>query len=185
MRGSYHIKKAAFRRGALAVLLLALFAMLPASGCGYKVAGQSTGLPESIKTLAITVFENDSSEPNVEEAVTRGILRRFVRDGRLRIVSRDKADSILSGTVIKYKLEPVAWDSFNYVTQYIIRLYVRIDFKDTTGNDIHISQVVYAQSSYRLNISIVTAESARQDAITAVSLILGDTLVGLLLEGFK
>lgn len=179
------MKRACRRSSAVTALLCVLAAILPTAGCGYKMVGQSTGLPESIKTLAITVFENDSSEPNVEEVVTQSILQRFVRDGRLRIVSRDKADAILSGTVIKYALEPVAWDEFNYVKQYIIRLTVRIDFKDTTGSDLHISQIVNAQSSYGLGVSIVAAESVRQDAIARVSLILGDNIIGLLLEGFQ
>ncbi|GMT42672.1 MAG: hypothetical protein IEMM0002_1083 [bacterium] len=188
LHGGDHIKRIRLRIAAASIpcaaAVMSVMLSLSTAGCGYRMAGQSTSLPESIRTLAITMFENDSFEPNIEETVTRGVIDQFVNDGRLRIVPLGKADAELTGTVKNYVLEPVAWNILGYVTVYTVRLDVQIEFRDLSGNGFNISQFLKVQSSYSLEDDIAVAEGARQVAIESASSILGDTLIGILLEGF-
>lgn len=148
------------------------------------MAGQATGLPESIKTIAVTVFENESFEPNIEAAITRAVTKKFVDDGRLRVVPKARADAVLTGTVIKYELEALSFDRFNYATSYRMKLGVTVTLKGMNENSLRMVRNVNAESSYSLGGSIAGAENARLAAIDAVSGILADNIVGLFLEGF-
>ena len=167
-----------------ALLLTFIPVALIFASCGYRMAGQTTGLPESIKTIAITVFENESFEPNIEAAITRSVTQKFVDDGRLRVVTKERADALMSGTVIKYELEPLAFDQFNYATSYRIKIIVTVTLEGTGESSLRMVRNVNAESAYSLGGSIASAESARFAAIDAVSGILADNIVGLYLEGF-
>jgi len=167
-----------------AALLTLLPAALIFSSCGYRMAGQTTGLPESIKTIAITVFENESFEPNIEAAVTRAVTQKFVDDGRLRVVPKARADALLTGTVIKYGLEAVSFDQFNYATSYRMRIGVTVTLKGRSESSLRMVRNVNAESFYSLGSSIAGAESARLAAIDTVSRIIADNIIGLFLEGF-
>ncbi len=167
-----------------AALLTLLPAVLIISSCGYRMVGQTTGLPESIKTLAIIVFENESPEPNIEAAVTRRVTQRFVDDGRLRIVPKARADALLTGTVTKYRLEALTFDQFNYATSYRMRISVTVTLKSKGDDSLRIEKNVNAESFYSLGASIAGAESARLASIDTVSGIIADNIIGIFLEGF-
>lgn len=167
-----------------AALLTFLPAALIFSSCGYRLAGQTTGLPESIKTIGITVFENESFEPNIEAAITRAVTQKFVDDGRLRVVPKARADALLTGSVNKYELEALSFDQFNYATSYRLKLSVTVTLKGRSKSSLNMVRNVKAESSYSLGGSIAGAESARLAAIDTVSGILADNIVGLFLEGF-
>jgi hypothetical protein len=167
---------------------VAFFTSIPAliffASCGYRVAGQTTGLPESVRTIAINVFENDSLEPNIESAVTRAVTQKFIDDGRLRVVPQGRADAVLTGTVQRYNLEALSFDRFNYVTEYRLGLEVSVTLQGRAESGIRLKKNVKAETFYRLGQSIVEAESARLKAIDTASGIIADNIVGLLLEGF-
>ena len=48
--------------------LLATLALL--TGCGYKLAGSNTFLPEHIKIIAVVPFDNRTNRPEIEQRVT-------------------------------------------------------------------------------------------------------------------
>lgn len=164
----------------LFVLFLVLFS---AAGCSYHLAGQGSSLPENIKTIAIPIFENDVQQPNLDIIVTRAVTEKFVRDGRLSVVDGG-ADCLLTGTIKSYALEPVAFDSLNRVTQYRIKMAVKIAFTDNVGKGIALNRDMRVQWDYSLGAAITSAEAARNQADKEAADYLGDRLVGLILEGF-
>lgn len=170
-------------KAALALLIFIPLS-LAVSSCGYRLAGQTTGLPESFKTIAVTVFENESFEPNIEAAVTRAVTQKFINDGRLRVVPKARADALLTGTVIKYELEALSFDQFNYATSYRMKISVTVTLKGISESSFRMVRNVSAETSYSLGGSIAAAESARLVAVGAASGILADNIVGLFLEGF-
>ncbi|MEE8484864.1 MAG: LptE family protein [Nitrospinota bacterium] len=158
--------------------------ILLAGGCGYRYAGQATALPEAIRSIAIPVFQNDSTEPGIEAAVTRAVIEKFERDGRLRVTSRENADAALNGTIESYTLRPIAFDTNNNATEYRVKIRLRIRMEDKTGGSANRETTMEAQWDYTSNASITQTESAREAAIIKAAQYLGDSLVGYLLEGF-
>ncbi|MEK6645199.1 MAG: LptE family protein [Candidatus Firestonebacteria bacterium] len=103
------------------------------AGCGYT--GKSI-LPPTIKKVAIPTFANKTLKYGIETRLTQSAIREFLIDGRLEIVSPEKADAIIEGTIRKYFLEPLLYDANNVVIQYRLKMVVDILFKDVKSNKI-------------------------------------------------
>ncbi len=164
------------------LLVIAILPLLPS--CGYTMSGQATGLPEEIKTVAITVFENNSLEPNIEAGITRAIIDQFTSDGRLKIVPEKTADSVISGVINSYSIEPLAYDANFDVTAYRNSVSLSFEFNDQLGLGISYSSTVSAQSAYSVSTSMVSTESSRLSALTTIGSTVGRSIVGILLESF-
>ena len=89
----------------LRVVFYILIFVLPISSCGYHLAGYGSALPPHLRTIAIPVFKNSSSEPNIHRDATDEVRRAFITDGRLTVVGTRKADMILRGTLTNYTFE--------------------------------------------------------------------------------
>ncbi len=160
-----------------------LLAALTTYGCGYHFAGQGSILPQNIKSISIPVFENDVQQPNLDIIVTRAVTDTFIRDGRLAVVNGG-ADSLLLGTIKSYVLEPVAFDNLNRVTQYRIKMMVKVKFTDNTGKGISLDRDLRVQWDYNVGAAIPAAETARNLAVSEAASYLGDRIAGLILDGF-
>jgi hypothetical protein len=50
-------------------VLLATFALLAVSGCGYHTLGSAAHLPDTLHTLAVPTFKNKTQSRNLSESV--------------------------------------------------------------------------------------------------------------------
>jgi hypothetical protein len=110
-------------------LLLSLLCAFVLIGCGvYSFSG--SGLPSHIRTVAVPLFSNKSSEYGIKDDLTEGIIEALVSDGKLKVVRKEDADSIISGTVVEYKNLAYTYDRSENVQEYIVRIYVDISYED-------------------------------------------------------
>ena len=90
--------------------LLVVVCTLVVSGCGtYGFTGGT--LPQHVETIAIPIFEDRSRSgiPNLSDSVTELLIDRFVNRTRLKLESNEAtSDSILSGSVTRYRNQPAA-----------------------------------------------------------------------------
>jgi hypothetical protein len=98
------------RRAACALALAAI-----AAGCGYTT---HSSLDERFQTIHVTGFQNRSREYDLQAPLTNAVIRKFLNDGRLRVVGADEADLILTGTILDYDLNGIVFDSDDEVTQF-------------------------------------------------------------------
>jgi hypothetical protein len=78
------------------------------AGCvGYQLGSQ---LPRDIRSVFVPTVVNTSGEPFVETEVTRALMEQIQIDGSLKIRAADVADAVLEVTVIKYDLQPIAFN---------------------------------------------------------------------------
>jgi len=97
--------------------------------CGvYSFSG--SGLPSHIKTVAVPLFSNQTTEYGIREKLTDEILNALVEDGKLKVAGRDEADSIINGTVVDYKNIAYTYDKSENVQEYIVRIYVDVSYED-------------------------------------------------------
>ncbi|RKY83165.1 hypothetical protein DRP98_07780, partial [candidate division KSB1 bacterium] len=68
--------------------------LLLLGGCAYYSFSGNT-LPSYIKTVAIPLFEDQTSEFGIKEKLTDALISEFTRDNTLKISSQDEADSII------------------------------------------------------------------------------------------
>ena len=91
----------------LASSAAALLILLTAGCANYRLGSM---LPDDIKTVYMPTCVNKTTEPLIEQDVTRAILSQIQVDGSLRLAAEDSADTILTVTLIKFWLDPVAYD---------------------------------------------------------------------------
>ncbi len=95
-----------------AVLAAALTAALAAgAGCGYHVAGRANTLPESIRTIAIPAFANETTRYRLTSQLPQAIGREFISRTRYRVVAEPgQAEAVLTGTVTRYHYYASTYD---------------------------------------------------------------------------
>jgi len=95
------------RKGA--ILLMA--AGCAASGCGYHVAGKTNILPQTIHTIAIPAFQNNTIRYRLAQRLPADITREFLSRTNYKIVTDPKAaDAVLDGAVLQFSSYPIIAD---------------------------------------------------------------------------
>jgi len=85
-------------------------------GCGYTT--QST-LDPKYQTIHIDAFQNASKEYDLQAPLTNATRRKFMTDGRLRVVEQKDADLLLEGAILDYTLKGLTYDQEDEVTQFL------------------------------------------------------------------
>jgi len=116
-------------RSALYCLLSTVYyLLLLISGCGvYSFSG--SGL-SGINTIAIPLFDDQTQEYGIREALTEKIAERFVQDNTLKVVNEKIADSILQGVITKYERKAHTFDEQENIEEYIVRIWVKVWFEE-------------------------------------------------------
>lgn len=108
--------------------------LLLTSGCGvYSFSG--SGL-SGIKTIAIPLFDNQTQEYGIGEALTEKIAERFVQDNTLKVVNERSADSILRGVITRYTRESHTFDVEENIEEYMARIWVKLTFEEKKGKKV-------------------------------------------------
>ncbi|MCC6544999.1 MAG: LptE family protein [Nitrospirae bacterium] len=95
------------------------------------MAGTGGHLKTGVKSLFIPVFENKTMEPIIEEDLTVAVVREFLKDGRIEVVDKSKADMILKGSVVSYKETPVSFDA-SYIVEYRVTVTTHLILQENT-----------------------------------------------------
>jgi len=103
------------------------------SGCG--VYSFSPGGKSSIKSIAVTQFENETIEVGLSSTMTELVINAFIADGNLKVVSENAADAVLQGTLSSYAREPHTFDEADNVSRYAVRIVFNIVLKKGGGSD--------------------------------------------------
>ena len=90
--------------------------MVLSAGCGYTT---KSSLDEKYQTIFVSAFENTSRQYDLQAPLTDAVTRKFITDGRLRVVGRDEADLILEGVIRDYRLKGITYDKKDEVTQFL------------------------------------------------------------------
>ncbi len=170
-------------RAATTVAIVAMSAVLASlGGCGYSVRGQ---LPAHIKTVAVPMFVNRTSEPRVESFLTTAIVRAFSTDGRLEVVRPGDADSILEGEVVQYTLAPIAFDPSANVTEYRLSVVLNLRFRDTRERKTLLDQTnVSEYSDFQVTGPVSSTLVLEQAALETAALNIARTIVTSVVERF-
>ena len=135
-----------------AVSLVVLAMLLPA--CAHYSTSATGG--SGVRTVAVPLFENESLEPEVHQALTDSLIEAFVSDGALRGVDEDRADAVLHGTIVEVKEEPFTYQA--QAEQYRIVVFV-----DVTCQTIENKTVLWEEKGLR-GYGIYSATERREEA---------------------
>lgn len=161
--------------------LLALTALI-LGGCGYSLRGS---LPGHIKTVAVPVFKNRTSEPGVETMLTGAVVDAFSTNGRLTVVGAEKADSILEGEVIGYQVLSIAYDPKANVQQYRLVVTMNLRFRDVKRDEMIFEQQNLQERSDFRTLGVVAQTISREEtALRAAATDIARAIVSLAVDRF-
>jgi outer membrane lipopolysaccharide assembly protein LptE/RlpB len=159
-----------------------IIACLTVTACGYSLRGN---LPAHIKTVAIPVFVNRTAVPAVESLITGAVVEAFATSGRLRVVSSERADSILEGEVVGYELEPLAFDPDANVRQYRLVVTLNLRFRDIRGNELLFEELgVQERADFVLAGQVATNIALEEGAVRRAAVDIGRAVVNLAVDRF-
>jgi hypothetical protein len=94
------------------IVIFALALASVTSGCGYHVAGTTSGLPKNIHTIAIPALENKTTSYRIEQRLTAATIHEFLIKTPYHIVSvPENADAVLRGKVVGLEAVPLLFST--------------------------------------------------------------------------
>jgi len=149
--------KSAWRAGCRAILLTAA-----ASGCGYST---ESSLDERYQTIFVSGFQNKSREYDLQAPLTNAVIRKFLNDGRLRVVGQNEADLIVTGTIVDYDLNGLTFDQRDEVTQFEGFITASVTVKDArTGAVIWEDPKMAGETSFTTGVIGSSSDRLRGNA---------------------
>ena len=142
-----------------------------AAGCGYSATSM---LPAGYRTVYVEPFKNEipiteevsertglqTSLPNLEEDVTRGVIDRFLFDGNLRVTTDvNKADLVLQGALTDFYRQAVRRDDSQNTEEYRLNLVATLKLRDRNGKPLWGPITLVGDSTYFLTGSSAVSES--------------------------
>ena len=91
-------------------------------------------LPSHLKSVAIPLFENETSEYTLEQEVTDAVVQRFVSDNHLRVVDEKSADCVVKGKITEYRNAVFGISNAELAQEYRVTIGVSVVFKDQVKN---------------------------------------------------
>jgi len=140
--------------GCFPTLLAALVLMLTATllpGCasnpnqGYSF---DTTFDESIKTIAIPIFRNETTSRGIEVQLTEAIMKQVQQRTPWRLAPPDRADSTLVGVVTSTELRALSDDpQTGLVQEQAVRITIRFEWRDNRSGDVLVARDRYSASA--------------------------------------
>jgi|Deesub1362B_J571_1020462.scaffolds.fasta_scaffold01505_2 hypothetical protein len=117
----------------LVPLLTAIVLVFSAIRCGpYSLSGSS--LPPHIKTIAVPLFEDRTSEFGIREKLTDAVIEEITRDNTLKIVSQELADAIVIGKILSVDDRVDTYTEKEDVQAYRVFVTVEVEVRDVKMN---------------------------------------------------
>jgi hypothetical protein len=148
----------AVKRAALFLLLVIL-----AQGCGY---GLTPGrVKPGLESVGVPYFENLTTQPGVEVALTDAIIAGIIADRTLRYTDTESADALILGSITYFKYEPVFFGSDRQANEYQVRIRCEVSLVDRASGDVIVEPTrVEGKGQYYTDEGIVGEEKARDQA---------------------
>lgn len=98
-------------------------------GCGvYSFSGSS--IPSHIKTVAIPLFEDKTSEFGIDQQLTDTLIDAITQDNTLRISGLREGDSILRGTILRVEDRAGQYDREEQASDFRVTITITVVFED-------------------------------------------------------
>jgi outer membrane lipopolysaccharide assembly protein LptE/RlpB len=175
------------RYPALATLFLIFASTIFLPGCGYHTAGHSTQLPESVKTIAIPAFKNETLTYQIGQMLTSSVVKEFHTRTRYHIVNdaADDPDATLTGTVLSTVATPLTYDTATgRVASVLVVVSIRVQLTERGGKVLYQNPSYLFREQYELSQDLSSFFEEDSPAYRRLSQDFARTLVSNILEGF-
>jgi lipopolysaccharide assembly LptE-like protein len=155
-------------------------------GCGYRLAGRSSTLPEGIRSIGIPTFANRTNRPELEQRVTEHVIDELTTRGRVRILPQEEgAQAVLRGSILSYTVTPVVISELGRASRYEILITAHV-----TLSEVVTDRVLWEDDHFLFKRQYDVAASSQSfvdQEIVAIDEVATDfarSVVASILEGF-
>jgi outer membrane lipopolysaccharide assembly protein LptE/RlpB len=156
-------------------------------GCGYHTAGHNVQLPESVKTIAVPAFVNETSTYRIEQMLTSSVVREFTTRTHYHILNSpgEAADATLLGTVISASSTPLTYNSATgEAASVLVVVSMRVSLTDRQGKVLYQNPAYLFREQYEVSQNLTSFFEEDTPAFRRLSQDFARTLVSNVLEGF-
>ena len=156
-------------------------------GCGYHTAGHVVTLPESVKTLAIPAFLNQSRTYRIEQTLTSAVVHEFTTRTHYQILNQesDAADATLHGTVLTTSTSPLTYDSkTGRAESILVVVSMRVSLVDRQGKILFQNPSYVFREQYQVSQEPSSFFQEDSPAMGRLSRDFAQAFVSSVLEGF-
>lgn len=107
-------------------------AAVAAASCAYTTS--TALLPSHLKTVAVPVFENGTTEYTLEQDVTDAVIAAFIADNHLKVVDERSADAVVKGRITTYRNAVFGFSQAAQAQEYRVSIGISVTFKDQVKN---------------------------------------------------
>ena len=161
--------------------------LLLSTGCGYHTAGHAVQLPESVKTIAIPAFRNETLTYRIEQMLTASVVREFTTRTHYRILhdESEDADATLRGTVLSTAATPLAYDTATgQAASVLVVVSIRVSLTDRNGKVLYQNPAYLFREQYEVSQDLASFFEEDSPAFRRLSQDFARTLVSNILDGF-
>lgn len=106
-----------------------VLAALVSSSCGYTLAGRGSFLPDSIKTIGIPDFTNQTPFFEFGQTLCQRVRSEFIGRGRYKVLPQDSGvDAVLRAQLNNVTLTPTGFNDLQQATRYAVTVSMSIQF---------------------------------------------------------
>ena len=142
-------------------LLLLFFLIL---GCGYY-SFSGSALPSHIRTIAVPMFGNKTSEFGVREDITDALIEQFTQDNTLKVVDQRSADSMIRGEIENIREQAGAYNQNEQVSEIKVYVTVSAAFEDLKKKEVIWEEQITQWGTYNPDLTTADGSTTREDAI--------------------
>ena len=172
------------KRLSIAALFLAALTL---ASCGYHTTTHYVRLPDSVHTIAVPAFTNQTRSYRIEQMLTAAVVREFVTRTRFRVVSQatPDADATLSGTVTTMQLSPLTYDSqTGRASSALVTVTMRVTLVDRKGAVLFENPNYTFREQYEVSRELTSFFEEDAPAVDRLSRDFARTLVSNILEAY-
>ncbi len=166
-------------RFALALLLATQVA------CGYKVATQNRIAPD-IGTLAVLPLENQTTTFEVEQILTRSLVRAFIEKSSYNVVSdSSQADAVFQGVISQVSANPVIFGEQTFGSTFLVTIIGRVELRERETAKLLIENNNFIfREQYVINVDVRNFFSELNPALGRIADDFASSVVTTILERF-
>jgi hypothetical protein len=129
----------------------------------------SSSAASHIKTIAVPIFQDQTSEFGIKEKLTDAIIREITRDNTLRVTDRRAADSILEGTILQVTDRAGAFTTDEKVQDVKIFITVHVKYEDLKKRKIIWEDELTQWGTFNPDEGVQSREQGIDEALVKIS----------------
>ena len=156
-------------------------ALLCAGCAGYKL-GPTNGQPAGARSVRVDLFQNETYEPRLSEAVGTALRRTLQQDGTYRLSTDGDADIVVQGTITEYDRSGISFEPKDIITprDVQIRLVAKVTALERSTGRVILDRKVSGRTTIRIGPDL---SSADRQAVPSLAEDLARNVTALLVDG--